>query len=102
MCSFYVKLVFQGYIYKHSPTFAPTVSFEVRVKAECTKNENTGQLHFKKYSENQVCGYQRQRVQRKDGLDEGDHKVQTSNYKIDTFWEYNGSVVTIILTVPYI
>ena len=59
MCSFYVKLVFQGYIYKHSPTFAPTVSFEVRVKVECTKNENTGQLHFKKYSENQVCGYQR-------------------------------------------
>lgn len=29
-------------------------------------------------------------------------RVQTSNYKIDTFWEYNGSVVTIILTVPYI
>ena len=64
MCSFYVKLVFQGYIYKHSPTFAPTVSFEVRVKAECTKNENTGQLHFKKQTRTYrkrdcICGYQK-------------------------------------------
>ena len=34
-------------------------------------------------------------------MGEGGQKVQTSNYKIDTFWEYNGSAVTIILTVLY-
>lgn len=34
-------------------------------------------------------------------MGEGGQKVQTSNYKIDTFWGYNNSVVTIILTVLY-
>ena len=32
----------------------------------------------------QICDYQRQRVQRREGLDEGDHKVQTFSYKIST------------------
>ena len=77
MCSFHVKPVFQGYIYKHFPTFAPNMLFEVCVKVECTKNVNIGQLYLKTNSQIKKSGLWLPEAGIREGeLDEGSQKEQ--------------------------
>ena len=65
-------------------------------KLNVQKKENTGQLHFKKYSENLVCGYQRQELGGEAGWRQ--LKVQTSSYKILTTRDVMHSLINGINT----